>query len=291
MKGIILAGGKGTRLFPLTLAVSKQLLPVYDKPMIYYPLSLLMMAGIREILVISNPEHISAYQNLLGDGSQWGLQFSFKEQSEPRGLADAFIVGREFVAGQPVAMTLGDNIFYGRGLINLLKTAAKNEQGATIFAYPVRDPQNFGVVEIDENYHAINIEEKPAHPRSNLAVPGVYFYDKRVCDFAAQIKPSTRGELEITDLNRIYLRERSLKVIVLGRGLAWLDAGTHESLLQASHFVQVVEERQGLMISCPEEIAYRQDFIDKNQLKNLAKKNAGSKYGEYLSRILDERIF
>lgn len=291
MKGIILAGGKGTRLYPLTLAVSKQLLPVYDKPMIYYPLSLLMMAGIREVLVISNPEHIPAYENLLRDGSQWGMNFFFKEQSEPRGLADAFIVGREFVNGQPVAMILGDNIFYGRGLINLLQTASKTDHGATIFAYPVRDPQNFGVVEIDQNFHAVNIEEKPAQPRSNLAVPGVYFYDHRVCDIAAQIKPSLRGELEITDVNRTYLNEGTLKVIVLGRGLAWLDAGTHESLLQASHFVQVVEERQGLMISCPEEIAYRQGFIDENQLRVLAQKNAGNKYGEYLMRILDEKIF
>ena len=291
MKGIILAGGKGTRLYPLTLAVSKQLLPVYDKPMIYYPLSLLMMAGIRDVLIISNPEHIPAYENLLGDGSQWGMHFFFNEQSEPRGLADAFIVGREFVDGQPVAMILGDNIFYGRGLISLLQTASKTDHGATIFAYPVRDPQNFGVVEIDENFHAISIEEKPTQPRSKLAVPGVYFYDNRVCDIAAQIKPSPRGELEITDLNKVYLNEGTLKVIVLGRGLAWLDAGTHESLLQASHFVQVVEERQGLMISCPEEIAYRQGFIDGNQLRILAQKNASNKYGEYLMRILEEKIF
>jgi glucose-1-phosphate thymidylyltransferase len=290
MKGIILAGGKGTRLYPLTLAVSKQLLPVYDKPMIYYPLSLLMMAGIREVLVISNPEHIPAYKKLLEDGSQWGMNFFFKEQSEPRGLADAFIVGKDFVNGQPVGMILGDNIFYGRGLINLLQTASRTEHGATIFAYPVRDPQNFGVVEVDENFHAINIEEKPAQPRSNLAVPGVYFYDHRVCDIAAQIKPSPRGELEITDVNKVYLNEGTLKVIVLGRGLAWLDAGTHESLLQASHFVQVVEERQGLMISCPEEIAYRQRFINGNQLQVLAQKNAGNQYGEYLMHILDEKI-
>ena len=291
MKGIILAGGKGTRLFPLTLAVSKQLLPVYDKPMIYYPLSLLMMAGIREILVISNPEHIPAYKNLLGDGSQWGLQFTFKEQTEPRGLADAFIVGREFVSGQPVVMTLGDNIFYGRGLINLLQSAAETKHGATVFAYPVRDPSNFGVVEIDDKFNAINIQEKPSHPRSNLAIPGVYFYDHRVCDFAAQLKPSSRGEIEITDLNRIYLKEGSLKVIVLGRGIAWLDAGTHESLLQAAHFVQVVEERQGLMISCPEEIAFRQGYINADQLRELARKNIGNKYGEYLLRLLEDKFF
>lgn len=291
MKGIILAGGKGTRLYPLTLAVSKQLLPVYDKPMIYYPLSLLMMAGIRDVLVISNPENLPAYQNLLEDGRQWGMNFSFKEQKEPRGLADAFIVGNEFIAGQPVGMILGDNIFYGRGLINLLQTAAKTVHGATIFAYPVRDPQNFGVVEIDANFHALNIEEKPAKPRTNLAVPGVYFYDKRICEIASRIKPSSRGELEITDINRIYLEEGTLKVIVLGRGVAWLDAGTHESLLQASHFVQVVEERQGLMISCPEEIAYRQKFIDGGQLRSLALKNASNKYGDYLLRILDEKVF
>jgi len=291
MKGIILAGGKGTRLYPLTLAVSKQLLPVYDKPMIYYPLSLLMMAGIRDILVISNPEYIPAFQNLLSDGSQWGIHFSYKVQVEPRGLADAFIIGREFIAGQPVAMILGDNIFYGRGLINLLQTASKTEHGATIFAYPVRNPQNFGVVEVDKDFRAINIEEKPAQPRSNLAVPGIYFYDHRVCDFAAQIRPSPRGELEITDLNRLYLSEGTLKVIVLGRGLAWLDAGTHESLLQASHFVQVVEERQGLMISCPEEIAFRQGFIDREQLRILALKNAGNQYGDYLLKIVEEKIF
>jgi glucose-1-phosphate thymidylyltransferase len=290
MKGIILAGGKGTRLFPLTLAVSKQLLPVYDKPMIYYPLSLLMMAGIREILVISNPEHINAYKNLLGDGNQWGLQFIFREQSEPRGLADAFIVGREFVSGQPVVMTLGDNIFYGRGLINLLQSGAKTKHGATIFAYPVRDPSNFGIVEIDEKFNAISIEEKPSHPRSNLAVPGVYFFDHRVCDFAAQLKPSSRGEIEITDLNRMYLEEGTLKVIILGRGVAWLDAGTHESLLQAAHFVQVVEERQGLMISCPEEIAFRQGYINANQLRDLARKNAGNKYGDYLLRMLEDKF-
>jgi glucose-1-phosphate thymidylyltransferase len=290
MKGIILAGGKGTRLFPLTLAVSKQLLPVYDKPMIYYPLSLLMMAGIREILVISNPEYIPAYKNLLGNGSQWGLQFTYKEQPEPRGLADAFIVGREFVNGQPVVMTLGDNIFYGRGLIDLLQSAAKIKHGASVFAYPVRDPSNFGVIEIDKNFNAINIEEKPSRPRSNLAIPGVYFYDHRVCDFASQLKPSSRDEIEITDLNRIYLKEGSLKVIVLGRGIAWLDAGTHESLLQAAHFVQVVQERQGLMISCPEEIAFRQGYINIEQFQELAKKNIGNKYGEYLLRLLEDKF-
>ena len=288
MKGIILAGGKGTRLYPLTLAVSKQLLPVYDKPMIYYPLSLLMMAGIQDILIISNPEYIPAYQNLLHDGSKWGLHFYYETQSEPRGLADAFIVGRDFIGNQPVALSLGDNIFYGRGLIDLLQTAAQTTHGAVVFAYPVRDPQNFGVIEINKESVPIAIKEKPKKPRSNLAIPGVYFYDDRVCEFAAQLKPSSRGELEITDLNRLYLKEGSLKVIVLGRGIAWLDAGTHESLLQASHFVQVVEERQGLMISCPEEIAYRQGYIDNKQLRSLAKRNSGNQYGEYLLRLANE---
>ena len=291
MKGIILAGGKGTRLLPLTMAVSKQLLPVYDKPMIYYPLSLLMMAGIRHILIINDAQNQPAYQNLLGDGSQWGLKFEYAIQTQPRGLADAFIVGRDFVQNQPAALVLGDNIFYGRGLISLLNSAAKTTEGAVVFAYPVRNPQNFGVVEIDQNYKAISLEEKPTQPKSNLAVPGIYFYDHRVVDFALQLKPSPRGELEITDLNRIYMEEGSLKVIVLGRGVAWLDAGTHESLLQASHFVQVVEERQGLMISCPEEIAFRMGYIGKESLQELVSLNTGSKYGEYLQQLLEEKIF
>jgi len=291
MKGIILAGGKGTRLLPLTTAVSKQLLPVYDKPMIYYPLSLLMMAGIRHILIINDAQNQPAYQNLLGDGSQWGLKFEYAIQTQPRGLADAFIVGRDFVQNQPAALVLGDNIFYGRGLISLLNSAAKTTEGAVVFAYPVRNPQNFGVVEIDQNYKAISLEEKPTQPKSNLAVPGIYFYDHRVVDFALQLKPSPRGELEITDLNRIYMEEGSLKVIVLGRGVAWLDAGTHESLLQASHFVQVVEERQGLMISCPEEIAFRMGYIGKESLQELVSLNTGSKYGEYLQQLLEEKIF
>ena len=291
MKGIILAGGKGIRLLPLTMAVSKQLLPVYDKPMIYYPLSLLMMAGIRHILIINDAQNQPAYQNLLGDGSQWGLKFEYAIQTQPRGLADAFIVGRDFVQNQPAALVLGDNIFYGRGLISLLNSAAKTTEGAVVFAYPVRNPQNFGVVEIDQNYKAISLEEKPTQPKSNLAVPGIYFYDHRVVDFALQLKPSPRGELEITDLNRIYMEEGSLKVIVLGRGVAWLDAGTHESLLQASHFVQVVEERQGLMISCPEEIAFRMGYIGKESLQELVSLNTGSKYGEYLQQLLEEKIF
>jgi len=288
MKGIILAGGKGTRLYPITIGVSKQLLPVYDKPMIYYPLSMLMFAGIKKILVISSPDQISAFKNVLGDGKKWGLDFTYAVQEQPRGLADAFLVGKDFVADSPVAMTLGDNIFYGRGLIDTLKSAAKLTHGALIFAYPVKNPREFGIVEIDKQLNAINIEEKPSHPKSNLAVPGIYFYDNRVCDFAQQIKPSHRGELEITDLNNMYLLEGTLKVIVLGRGIAWLDAGTHESLLQASNFVQTVEERQGLMISCPEEIAYRMGFIDKKQIIKLANELKNNPYGEYLLNLARE---
>jgi len=244
MKGIILAGGKGTRLYPITIGVNKQLLPVYDKPMIYYPLSMLMFAGIKDILIISSPEQIPSLKNVLGDGKKWGLGFTYAVQEQPRGLADAFIIGREFIADSPVAMTLGDNIFYGRGLISILQSAAKLKHGALIFAYPVKNPQQFGIVEIDKQLNVVNIIEKPSHSKSNLAVPGIYFYDKRVYGFAQQLKPSQRGELEITDLNNKYLLDGSLKVNVLGRGIAWLDAGTHESLLQASNFVQAVEERQ-----------------------------------------------
>ena len=286
MKGIILAGGKGTRLYPITLGVSKQLLPVYDKPMIYYPLSMLMFAGIRDILVISSPDHIAAYKTVLGDGRKWGLDFTYAVQDEPRGLADAFIIGREFIAGSPVAMTLGDNIFYGRGLITMLQEAAQLNRGAIIFAYPVRNPDQFGIVEIDDDYNAVSIEEKPRAPKSNLAVPGIYFYDHQVCDFAMELQQSARGELEITDLNRKYLEKDELKVEVLGRGIAWLDAGTHESLLQASTFVQTVEERQGLMISCPEEIAYRMGFITRQELSNLADEISNNQYGEYLKRLV-----
>jgi len=285
MKGIILAGGKGSRLFPVTLGVSKQLLPVYDKPMIYYPLSMLMFAGIREILIIAAPEHIASFQSVLGDGDKWGLKFEYAVQPEPRGLADAFIVGRDFIGDSTVAMTLGDNIFYGRGLIEMLQNAAALVQGALVFAYPVRNPHEFGIVEVDKNEKALTIEEKPANPKSNLAVPGIYFYDNRVVDFAKALKPSKRGELEITDLNRIYLEEGSLKVKILGRGIAWLDAGTHESLLQASVFVQTVEERQGLMVSCPEEIAYRMGFIDKQQLMLLGEELDKNQYGEYLKKL------
>ena len=288
MKGIILAGGKGTRLYPITIGVNKQLLPVYDKPMIYYPLSLLMFAKIKEILIISSPQQISSFQNVLGNGKKWGLDFTYAVQEQPRGLADAFIIGKEFVADSPVAMTLGDNIFYGRGLIDILQSAANLKDGALIFAYPVKNPQQFGIVEIDKQLNAINIVEKPSHPKSNLAVPGIYFYDKRVCDFAQQLKPSQRGELEITDLNNKYLAEGTLKVNVLGRGIAWLDAGTQESLLQASNFVQAVEERQGLMISCPEEIAYRMGFINKRQLIELANELKNNPYGEYLIDLAQE---
>jgi len=288
MKGIILAGGRGTRLHPLTMAASKQMLPVYDKPMIYYPLSMLMLAGIREILVISTPEDLPAFRRLLGDGKTWGIQFSYAEQVEPRGLPEAFLVGKEFIAGERTCLILGDNIFFGHGLADLLQTAAKLERGALVFAYPVHDPQRYGVVEFDAQGMAISLEEKPKQPRSNYAMPGLYFFDERVGQFAASLKPSARGELEITDLSRIYLEMGELEVISFGRGIAWLDAGTHESLLQAANFVQAVEDRQGLMISSPEEIAYRQGFINREQLRALAKKMGSNGYGAYLLRLADE---
>jgi len=288
MKGIILAGGRGTRLHPLTRAASKQMLPVYNKPMIYYPLSILMMAGIQDILVISTPEDLPAFQRLLNNGSQWGIRFSYAEQSEPRGLADAFIVGRDFIAGERVCLILGDNIFFGHGLQEMIQKAAMTENGATIFAYPVHDPERYGVVTFDENGVATNLEEKPKAPKSNYAVPGLYFYDEHVTEYAQALTPSHRGEIEITDLNRRYMKDGELNVISFGRGIAWLDAGTHESLLQAANFVQAVEDRQGLLISSPEEIAYRQGFITKNELKSLAAEMGKNNYAAHLLRILEE---
>ena len=287
MKGIILAGGKGTRLYPLTLAVSKQILPVYDKPMVYYPLSMLMLAGMREVLVISSPEDLPGFQRLLGSGEQWGMSFSYAEQAEPRGIAEAFRIGRDFIAGDSVCLILGDNIFYGQGLQDQMTRAAALRQGAMVFAYSVRDPERYGVVEFDPKFKALTIEEKPIKPRSNYAIPGIYFYDHRVVEFAANLQPSARGELEITDLNRIYLELGELEVQILGRGTAWLDAGTHESLLQASNFVQTVEERQGLMIACPEEIAFHNGFIGAAQLRAQAERYAGNAYGSYLLRLLE----
>ena len=290
MRGIILAGGCGTRLYPLTISVSKQLLPVYDKPMIYYPLSMLMLAGIREILIISTPEALPAFRTLLGDGSQWGLHFVYTEQTKPLGLADAFRVGADFIAGETVCLILGDNIFFGHGLSNQLGAAAMLQEGALIFAYPVRDPERYGVVEFDERGRALSIEEKPKQPRSSFAVPGLYFYDHKVVEIAHSLNPSARGELEITDLNRIYLERNELRVEVIGRGVAWLDAGTHESLLQAANFVQAVEDRQGMMISCPEEIAYSLGYIDADMLKKQAENLAGNNYGSYLLRLLKDPL-
>lgn len=289
MKGIILAGGKGTRLYPLTIGTSKQLLPVYDKPMVYYPLSMLMLAGIREILVISTPDALPAFRDLLREGDQWGLKFSYIQQDEPRGLADAFLLGKEFINGEEVCLILGDNIFFGHGMPESLRRAADLKKGALIFAYPVRDPERYGVVEFDEEGKALSIEEKPEKPRSHYAVPGIYFYDGKVVDYAESLAPSGRGELEITDLNCIYLENRDLNVEVLGRGVAWLDAGTHESLLQAAQFVQTLEERQGMMISCPEEIAFRLGFIDKQTLVEQATQ-INNQYGDYLLRLVEEEM-
>ena len=290
LKGIILAGGRGTRLHPLTLAVCKQLLPVFDKPMVYYPLSILMLAGIRDILVITTPEDLRGFHRLLGDGSQWGLRLSYAQQDRPRGLADAFLIGREFVATTPVSLILGDNIFFGHGLPEMLRRAASRKTGATIFAYRVRDPRRYGVVQFDEDDRALNLEEKPEHPKSDFAVPGMYFYDEHVVELAETLAPSGRGELEITDLNRLYLDRGELQVLAMGRGVAWLDAGTHEALMQASGFVQAVQERQGMMISCPEEIAYRMGFIDSAQLRGLARAMAANDYRDYLLRVLAAEI-
>lgn len=288
MKGIILAGGSGTRLYPLTHVVSKQLMSVYDKPMIYYPLSILMLAGIREILIISTPTDLPLFQRLLKDGSQWGLKFSYVEQPKPEGLAQAFILGKDFIGDEPVCLILGDNIFYGHGLTEVLAKAATLQSGGLVFGYQVTEPQHYGVIEFDGQGRAISIEEKPLIPKSKYAVPGIYFYDGQVGDIAASLKPSARNELEITDLNLVYLSRGQLQVEVLGRGYAWLDTGTHESLHQAANFIQTLEQRQGLKIACIEEIAYRQGYIDNIQLRTLAEPMAKSSYGRYLMQILDD---